>query len=356
MTRSTPQPSAGRGGAVACEYRELHGANVHSAESVLVVRIAPGGAGGLAWTLERPSAPLDRCAELLEDLGLPADAVRAASRWPLASLVQAVAAQLIARVNVPPGAAAPAPPADPEREFVMAIDAAAPVPACCELAAAIVFACATAADRQARDRLRGRLDALDAQHPALWPQTAELIAACRRRDIPWARIEGWAEYSQLGEGVLQVRTNRIGSTGWPAVELTSDKTASTGLLARHGIPVAPHIATSRAARAWSAAQQIGLPVVVKPRWTDRGTAVSVGLTTRAEVEAAFHRARQVSRSVLIERLIPGEDHRVLVAGGRFVAAAQRLPAAVLGDGTRTVAELLAVANADPRRTPGRRPR
>ena len=352
MTSSTLQPSAGGGGAVACEYRELHGANIHSAESVLVVRITPDGAGGLAWTLERPSAQLDRCAELLEALGLSADAVRAARRWPLGSLVQTVAVQLLKRVNASPGAPEPAPAADPEREFVMALDAAAPVRACCELAATIVFACANAADLQERDRLRGRLDAFDAQHPALWPQTAELLAACRQRDIPWARIEGWTDYAQLGEGKLQVRTNRIGSTSWPAVELTSDKTASTGLLARHGIPVAPHIATSRPARAWSAAQQIGLPVVVKPRWTDRGTAVSVGLTTRTEVEAAFQRARKVSRSVLIERLIPGEDHRVLVVGGRFVAAAQRLPAAVLGDGTRTVAELLAVANADPRRTPG----
>jgi len=353
VTSSTLQPSAGGGRGIACEYRELHGANLHSAESVLVVRIAPGGADGLAWTLERPSAQLDRCAELLDALGLSADAVRAARRWPLGSLVQAVATQLIGRANVPPGAPEPAPAADPEREFVMALDAAAPVRASCELAATIVLSCANAADVQVRDRLRGRLDEFDAQHPALWPQTAELVAACRQRDIPWARIEGWAGYAQLGEGVLQVRTNRIGSTSWPAVELTSDKTASTGLLARHGIPVAPHIATSRAARAWPAAQQIGLPVVVKPRWTDRGTAVSVGLTTRSEVEAAFRRARQVSRSVLIERLIPGEDHRVLVVGGRFVAAAQRLPAAVLGDGTRTVAELLAVANADPRRTPGK---
>lgn len=84
-----------------------------------------------------------------------------------------------------------------------------------------------------------------------------------------------------------------------------------------------------------------------------GMAVSVGLTTQSEVEEAFARARKVDRWVLIERLILGEDHRVLVAGGRFVAAVQRLPAAVLGDGQHTVAELLAQANADPRRTPGK---
>ncbi len=99
--------------------------------------------------------------------------------------------------------------------------------------------------------------------------------------------------------------------------------------------------------------RIGLPVVVKPRGSEQGTAVSVGLTTRAEVEAAFGRARKVGRWVLIERLIPGDDHRVLVVAGRFIAAVQRLPAAVSGDGRRTIAELLAQANADPRRTPER---
>ena len=84
-----------------------------------------------------------------------------------------------------------------------------------------------------------------------------------------------------------------------------------------------------------------------------GTAVSVGLSTRSEVEAAFQRARKVGRWVLIERFVPGEDHRVLVAGGRFIAAVQRLPAAVSGDGKHTIADLLAQANADPRRAPGK---
>ena len=86
-----------------------------------------------------------------------------------------------------------------------------------------------------------------------------------------------------------------------------------------------------------------------------GTAVSVGLTTPIEVEQAFDWARQVGRWVLIVRLIRGEDYRVVVAGGRFINAVQRLPAAVVGDGRRTIGELLAEANADPRRTPGDSP-
>jgi cyanophycin synthetase len=355
MTTRTPKPSAGGGRAIACEYRELHGANVYSAASVLVVRLASDGADGHAATLERPSAPLDNLAKLLAALGLSAAEVRRRKRWPLGALVQTIAEQLVRRVNLPAGAPAPAPPADPERELVLSLEPAAPVRAACELAATLVSAAVSEppADAQEHDRLRGRLDDFDRNHPPLWPRVAELVAACRRRDIPWCPLEGWPGYMQLGEGARQVRTDRISSTGRTAIELTSDKTVSTSLLFRHGIPVPSHIATTRPARAWPAAQQIGLPVVVKPRWGDMGAAVSVGLTTQSDVEAAFRRASRVGPWVLIERLVPGEDHRVLVAGGRFIAAVQRLPAAVLGDGKTTIERLLIRANADPRRTAGK---
>ncbi len=350
MTATTPQPTAGGGGAITCEYRELHGANVYCDESVLVVRIASDGADGLGGTLEPPSAPLDGCAELLEALGLSAAEVSARERWPLGSLVQTIAEQLVRRMNLPAVAPAPA-SADPERELVLPLEEAAPVRQSCELAVQLVSACATGTAAHEHDRLRALLDDFDRKHPAFVPWEVALLAACRRRDIPWRRIPGWSEYTQFGEGALQVRSHKVGSPRRPAVELTSDKTASTGLLCRHGVPIAPHVATTDPARAWPAAKQVGLPVVVKPRSADRGTAVSVGLTTQTEVDAAFRRARKVGRWVLIERLIAGEDHRVLVVGGRFVAAAQRLPAAVVGDGQRTIADLLAQANADPRRAP-----
>jgi cyanophycin synthetase len=352
MTTRALSPDAEGNSVLACDYRVLHGANVHSGESVLVVRISASGAGRLAWTLERPSVPLDRCEDLLEALGLSAAEVRARERWPLGSLVRCIAEQLAGRVGVPAGAPAPAPPADPERDLVLSLDSAAPIRASCALAALLVSAAATEADAQERDRLRMALDDFDKQHPAMSRQTAGLVAACRQRDIPWRQIPGWPGYTQLGEGALQVRTNRINSEAMSAISLASDKTASSRLLRRHGVPVARHIALTDRAQAWAAATRVGLPVVVKPRWMDMGTAVSVGLTTRAEVEQAFDRVRQVDRWVLIERVIPGEDYRVLVAGGRFINAVQRLPAAVVGDGRRTIGELLSEANADPRRTPG----
>ena len=50
-----------------------------------------------------------------------------------------------------------------------------------------------------------------------------------------------------------------------------------------------------------------------------------------------------------ERFVAGDDHRILVIDGRMVAAAKRIPGHVVGDGERTIAELVEATNADPRR-------
>ncbi|MEG7657944.1 cyanophycin synthetase, partial [Listeria monocytogenes] len=68
--------------------------------------------------------------------------------------------------------------------------------------------------------------------------------------------------------------------------------------------------------------------------------------------AAWPRVRAESRRVVVERFATGRDHRVLVVDGRVVACAERVPAHVVGDGERTVRELIEVENADPRRGDG----
>src|SRR3712207_9311075 len=62
--------------------------------------------------------------------------------------------------------------------------------------------------------------------------------------------------------------------------------------------------------------------------------------------------RSYSRRVVVESFAQGRDHRVLVVNGRVVACAERVPAHVVGDGTRTVRELVTEANLDPRRGVG----
>jgi len=105
-----------------------------------------------------------------------------------------------------------------------------------------------------------------------------------------------------------------------------------------------------AEQAWSVAQEIGLPVVVKPLDANHGRGVSLNLNKQDEVEAAFHVALSKGTQVIVERYIEGEEHRLLVVGDRVVAASKGELATITGDGTSTVAELIErQINSDPRR-------
>ncbi len=81
-----------------------------------------------------------------------------------------------------------------------------------------------------------------------------------------------------------------------------------------------------------AAGYIGFPVVVKPVDGNHGRGVSVNLTTDAEVADAFEIAVDEGSGVVVESMILGDDHRLLVIDGKLVAAARRMPGHVVGDG------------------------
>ncbi len=101
--------------------------------------------------------------------------------------------------------------------------------------------------------------------------------------------------------------------------------------------------------AWAAACELGLPVVVKPQDSENGRGVALNLRTRVQVAAAFTAASAWSDKVLVERAVPGTEHRLLVVGDRVAAAIRRDPPQVIGDGRATIDQLVERLNSDPRR-------
>lgn len=95
-------------------------------------------------------------------------------------------------------------------------------------------------------------------------------------------------------------------------------------------------------------------MVLKPLDGNHGRGGCLDLQDASQVQHRFAHARAESRSgdVLVERMIAGVDFRVLVVGGEVIAVAERVPAEVTGDGVHTVKDLVALANADPRRGVG----
>src|SRR5919112_319660 len=88
------------------------------------------------------------------------------------------------------------------------------------------------------------------------------------------------------------------------------------------------------------------------RRTSRRTGISPRLDTAAELDAAWARTASGFSAMVVERFAEGRDHRVLVIDGKVRAVAERIPAHVVGDGVRSIAELVAEVNRDPRRGPG----
>ena len=183
------------------------------------------------------------------------------------------------------------------------------------------------------------------------PSTGSIVEEAARRGIPHIRLN---EYSlvQLGYGVHQQRIQATvtGKTTMIAVDIAGDKEATKKLLGTMGVPVPRGTAIRYEEDIERTVDRIGgYPVAVKPLNANHGRGISVGLNSLEEVERAFAVAKEHARWVIIEKSLTGKDFRALVVNNRLVAVAERTPAHVIGDGTRTIQELIDATNSDPRR-------
>lgn len=182
------------------------------------------------------------------------------------------------------------------------------------------------------------------------PTTQSIVDVARRRGIPVQRLNA-ASLVQLGHGRRQrrIRASVTGGTSLIGAELAGNKDAAKALLAEAGLPVPRGALVATADEAVAEARRLRFPVVVKPLDGNHGRGVTTGLLDEPGVRAAFALAVRHSKRVIVEREIPGRDHRILVIGGKVVAVAERVPARVIGDGAHSIEELIAITNRDPRR-------
>jgi cyanophycin synthetase len=186
----------------------------------------------------------------------------------------------------------------------------------------------------------------------LGPSTGAIVDAAAARGIPWRRLTQ-GSLVQFGWGARQrrIQAAEIDSTSAVAEAIAQDKDLTKTLLLSAGVPVPFGRPVVSADDAWAAALDIGLPVVVKPQDGNQGKGVTVNISDRVQLDAAYGAAASIG-DVMVERFLPGNDYRLLVVGDRMVAAARRDPPQVQGDGVHTVRELVDRVNADPKRGSG----
>ena len=197
-----------------------------------------------------------------------------------------------------------------------------------------------------------RLRELD-EDVRLGPSTGSIVYAAVARNIPYRRLtEGSMVQFGWGSKQRRIQAAETDQTSAVAEAIAQDKELTKTLLHAAGVPVPSGRPVLDAADAWAAACEIGGAVVVKPQDGNQGKGVAVNLLTREQVEGAYAVAVEVSDEVLVERYIPGHDYRMLVIGNKLIAAARREPPTVIGDGVRSVRELVELVNSDPRRGTG----
>lgn len=184
----------------------------------------------------------------------------------------------------------------------------------------------------------------------LGPSTGCIVDEAAKRGIPYIRLNKQS-LVQLGYGVNQkrIRATIASTTGNIAVDIACDKEETKALLEAAEIPVPRGTVIRTEAGLDEAIERFGYPLVIKPIDGNHGKGNTTNITNREQAIKAFEAAKVFSRSVIVERFITGYDFRCLVINYKFICAALRTPASVVGDGIHTIQWLIDETNKDPRR-------
>ena len=182
------------------------------------------------------------------------------------------------------------------------------------------------------------------------PSTGALVEEAESRDIPFIRLNDQS-LVQLGYGVHQkrIQATTTANTNMIAVDIAANKHATKKLLGDMGVPVPKGYRIREEEELEKTVEAVGYPVVIKPLDGNHGKGATVGITDLEHAVAAFAKAKEYSRWVIVEQQLTGADFRALVVNNRLIAVAERIPANVVGDGEHTIEQLVEITNSDPRR-------
>jgi len=184
----------------------------------------------------------------------------------------------------------------------------------------------------------------------LGPSTGCIVEEAAKRGIPCIRLNKHS-LVQLGYGIHQkrIRATIASTTSNIAVDIACDKEETKALLGAAEIPVPRGTVIRTEAGLAEAVGKYGYPLVIKPIDGNHGKGNTTNITTWEQALTAFEAAKLYGRSVIIEKFITGVDFRILVINYKFICAALRTPASVVGDGKSSIQELIEEINKDPRR-------
>lgn len=184
----------------------------------------------------------------------------------------------------------------------------------------------------------------------LGPSTGAIVEEAEKRGIPFIRLNKQS-LVQLGYGVHQkrIRATIASTTSTIAVDIAGDKEETKTILGEAEIPVPRGVVIRKESDLEAATNRVGYPLVIKPIDGNHGKGNTTNITSYEQALKAFQAAKEYSRRVIVEKYITGVDFRILVINYKFICAALRTPASVVGDGIHNIQQLIHQTNEDPRR-------
>lgn len=184
----------------------------------------------------------------------------------------------------------------------------------------------------------------------LGPSTGCIVEEAAKRGIPYIRLNKQS-LVQLGYGINQkrIRATIASTTSNIAVDIAGNKEETKMLLEAAHIPVPGGTVIRAEEDLDNAIERIGYPLVIKPIDGNHGKGNTTNINNRQQAQRAYEAAREYSRAVIVEKFITGYDYRCLVINNKFICAALRTPASVVGDGEHSIQWLIDETNKDPRR-------
>lgn len=173
------------------------------------------------------------------------------------------------------------------------------------------------------------------------------------------------EYSYVGRiktktgKILFYHTTRFDINGLGASEIAKDKTFASYFMEKLGYPVpegdsfysdywAQVVKSDKDTKAAvKYAEKLGFPLIVKPNSESQGRGVAkvhnVG-ELRSAIATIFNEFKE--RVVIVQKVAPGQDYRIVVLEDEVICAYRRTPLAIIGDGQHTIEELLKAKQAE----------
>lgn len=188
------------------------------------------------------------------------------------------------------------------------------------------------------------------QRETIGPSTRSICDAAKNYGLPVTELGksgiyqiGYGKQGRIVEAAISNKTNCVG------VDISCDKFLTKQLLDIQNIPVAEGRKVFNIIGLLREAEFIGYPVVIKPQYGNKGKGVMLNLKNEKELIKAYTSLLKITKDIIIEKYVKGNDYRICVVDYKVVAASLRVVPFVIGDGKSNIKALINILNNDPLR-------